>query len=59
MRLEEEDFAMIPHFSQSIVNDDGSYMESGVTKYMTGSHEFSKTLAEWNSKLHMVLGDKS
>jgi hypothetical protein len=57
--LEEEDFAMISHFSQGTINEDGWYVDSGATKHMTGSQEVFETLAEWDSKLHMVLGDKS
>jgi len=34
-------------------------MDSGASKHMTGSHEVFETLAEWDSNLHMVLGDKS
>lgn len=58
-RLEEEDFAMISHFSQGTVDKDRWYMDSGALKHMTGSHEVVETLAEWDSKLHMMLSDKS
>ncbi len=58
-RLEEEDFAMISHFSQGTVNGDGWYMDNGPVEYMTGSREVFETLSEWDLKLHMVLGDKS
>ena len=34
-------------------------MDSGVLKHMTGSQEVFEILAEWDLKLHMVLGDKS
>ena len=34
-------------------------MDSGVTKHMIGSQEVFETLAELDSKLHIVLGDKS
>ena len=34
-------------------------MDSGVKKHMIGSQEVFETLTEWDSKLHMVLGDKS
>ena len=34
-------------------------MDSGATKHMIGSQEDFKTLVECDSKLHMVLGDKS
>ena len=57
--LEEEDFAMISHFSQGTIKEDGWYVDSGAMKHMTGSQEVFDTLVEWNSKLHMVLGDKS
>lgn len=49
-RLEEEDIA---------INEYGWYVNSGALKHMTGSQELFETLAEWDSKLHMVLGDKS
>ena len=32
---------------------------SGVMKHMTGSRDVFETLDEWESKLHMALGDKS
>ena len=57
-RLEEEEFAMISHLSQGTLNEDGWYMESGVKKHMTGSSEVFETLAEWDSKLNMVLDEK-
>lgn len=34
-------------------------MDIGASKHMTGSQEFFKTLVGWDSKLYMVLGDKS
>ena len=34
-------------------------MDSRAKKHMTGPQEVFETLAEWDSKLHMVLGDKS
>ena len=52
--LEEEEFSMISHFSQGTIDDDGWFMESGVTKHMTGSQEVFETIDEWDSKLHMV-----
>lgn len=58
-RLEEEDFAMISHFQQGTTYEDGWYMENGATKHLTESQKVFNTLAKWNSKLHMVLGDKS
>jgi len=58
-RLEEDDFAMISHFSQSTITEDGWYVDSGATKHMTRSQEVFETLVGWDSKLHMVLGDKS
>lgn len=33
-------------------------MDSGVLKHMIGLQEVFDTLDEWDSKLHMVLGDK-
>lgn len=33
-------------------------MDSGATKHMTGSQIFLRLIG-WDSKLHMVLGDKS
>ena len=36
-RLEEEDFAMISHFSEGNIKEDGWYVDSGATKHMTGS----------------------
>lgn len=48
-RLEEEDFAMISHFSQGTVDEDGSYVDNGATKHMIGLHEVFETLAEWGS----------
>ena len=50
---------MISHFSQGTVTNDGWYVDSGAMKHMTGSQEVLETLAEWDSKFHMVLGDKS
>ena len=35
--LEEEDLAMISHFSQGTIDDDGWYIDSGASKHMTGS----------------------
>lgn len=58
-RLEEEDFAMISHLSQGIIDEDGWYMDSGATKHVTGPQEVFKVVFEWDTKLHMVLGDKS
>lgn len=58
-RLEEEDFAMISHFSQGTIDEDGWYVGSGATKHITGSQEVFETLVEWDSNLHMVMGDKS
>ena len=58
-RLEEEDFAIISHFSQGTIDEDGWYVDSGAKKYMTGSQEIFETLVEWDSKFHMVLGGKS
>ena len=55
----EEDFAMISHFLQGTINEDGWYVDSGAPKHMTRSQEVFETLVEWDSKLHMVLGDKS
>jgi len=34
-------------------------MHNGATKHMTGSQELFETLVEWDSKFHMVLGDRS
>jgi len=50
---------MISHFSQVTIDEDRWYVDSGVWKHMTGSQEVFETLSEWDSKLHMVLGDKS
>ena len=33
-------------------------MDIGAVKHMTGSQEVFETLVEWDSKLHLVLGDK-
>lgn len=41
-RLELEDFAMISHFSQGAIDEDGWYVDSGATKHMTGSNSFSR-----------------
>jgi len=41
------------------MDEDGWYVDSGVSKHMTGSQEVFDTLVEWDSKLNMVLGDKS
>ena len=57
-RLEEEDFDMISHLSRGIVNEDVWYVENGVRKHMTGSQEVFETLAEWDSTLHMIFGNK-
>lgn len=48
-RLEEEDFAMISHFSQDTVDGDGWYVDNGATKHMIGSQEVFETLVEWDS----------
>lgn len=56
---EEEDFSMISHFSQSTIKEDGWYMDSGAMKHMIGSQDIFETLVGWDSKLHMVLGDKT
>ena len=58
-RLEEDEFAMISHFSQGTTKEDGWYVDSGATKHITGSQAVFETLAEWDSKLQMVLGNKS
>ena len=60
-RLEEEEeyITIISHFSQGTIREDGWYVESGVTKHMTGSQDLFEALVEWDSKLHMVLGNKS
>jgi len=50
---------MISHISQGTIDEDGWYVDSGASKHMTGSQEVSETLAKWDSKLHMSLGDKS
>jgi len=50
---------MISHFLQGTIDEDGWHMDSNASKHMTRSDEFFKTLAEWDSKFHMVLGDKS
>ena len=34
-------------------------MDNGALKHMTCLQDVFKTLTEYNSKLHMVLGDKS
>ena len=34
-------------------------MDSGASKHMTWSQEVFETLVKWDSKFHMVLGDKS
>jgi len=57
-RLEEEDFAMISHFLHSNFTEDRWYMDSGATKHMKGSQDVFETIARWDSKLHMILGDK-
>jgi len=36
-RSEEEEFAMISHFSQVTIDEDGWYMDSGASKHMIGS----------------------
>ena len=58
-RMKEDDFAMISHFSQGIINEDGWYVDSGVAKHMTRSQEVFENFAEWDSNLHMVFGNKS
>ena len=50
---------MISHFLQGTIREDGWYMDSDATKHMTRSPEVFETLVEWDSKLHMVLGDNS
>ena len=35
--LEEEKFVMISHFSHGTIDEDEWYVQSGVTKHMTGS----------------------
>jgi len=59
MEEEEDSLSLISHFSESTIKEDGWYVDSGVMKHMTGSQDVFETLAEWDSKLHMVLGDKS
>jgi len=34
-------------------------VDSGASKHMTRSHEVFETLGNWDSKLHMVLSNKS
>ena len=58
-RLKEEEFVMISHFLQITIDEDGLYVDSGASKHMTGLQEVFETLSEWDSNLHMVLGDKS
>ena len=41
------------------MKEDGWYVDSGAMKHMKGSWEGFETLGEWDSKFHMVLGDKS
>ena len=36
-RLEEEEFAMISHFSQGTVKEDGWHVDNGAMKYSTRS----------------------
>lgn len=57
--LEKEDFALISHFSQGIIDDATWYMDSGELKHMTVSLDVFTTLVVCESELHMVLGDKS
>lgn len=58
-RLESEDFAFISHFFEGAIDEAAWYVDSGASKHMTGSQDMFETLAEWDSKLHMVVGDKS
>lgn len=58
-RLEEEEFAMISHLLQVTIDEDGWYVDSGASKHMKTSQEVFETLDELDSKLHMVLGEKS
>ena len=50
---------MISYFAQGTIDEDGWYVDCDASKHMTRSQEVFETLAEWGSKLHMVLGDKS
>lgn len=34
-------------------------MDNGASKHMTGSQDILETLVGWDSKFHMVLGNKS
>lgn len=57
--LKEEEFDMFSNFSQGTIDEDGWYVDNGATKHVTGSQDVFETLAKWDSKLHMVLGEKN
>lgn len=59
MRLESEDIALISHFSKGVIDEITWYVDNGASKHMTGSHDVSETLVEWDSKLHKMVGDKN
>lgn len=58
-RLESEYFDLISHFSRGTTKGIAWYMDSGVLKHMIGPQDVFETLVEWDSKLHMMVGDKS
>ena len=45
-RLVEECFSMISHFSQGTLKEDGSSVDSGVAKDMTGSQDVFENLSK-------------
>lgn len=59
MEEEEDSLSLISHLLESTIKEDGWQMDSGQTKHMIGSQDVFETLAEWDLKFHMVLGDKS
>jgi len=59
MEEQKDALSLISHFSGSTIKEDGWYMDSGTMKHMTRSQDVFETPFKWNSKLHMVLGDKN
>lgn len=57
--LEDEDFSLVSHFSKGIINETSWYVDIGASKHMISSYDFFEPLTKWDSKLHIVGGDKT
>jgi hypothetical protein len=55
----EDEFILLSHLLESTICEGAWFLDSGATRNMTGTREVFESLTEWDSYLHVRIGDQS